>query len=222
MKLDDFVLSKQTFVDAINQRIALGEFYLNPVQVESAGQFAEILHRENKLQNLTRIIGVEEFIDGHLIDVIHLFNSQQLADSVLDIGSGCGVPGLLAASIDLDRERIWYLCDSERNKADFLFKAASEMKLNQVKIYSNRVERILNDVRPKTIMARAVGTVDKIAGWIIECSTWNNLILFKSRGWEIEWSSAQKTRFGKKLTITHIHEYSSSDKYRVIVSLSKN
>ena len=116
---------------AIQARIKLGEFNLSPEQVDKASFFAEILHRENEIQNLTRILGVEEFIDGHLIDVIHLFEMDLLSSRVLDLGSGCGVPGLLAAAIDLDQSREWALCDSEKQKCEFLFATAKELEMQQ-------------------------------------------------------------------------------------------
>lgn len=221
MKTNTKTPSKREFETAIRSRVQMGEFSLSAEQISKASQFAEILHRENEVQNLTRILGVQEFIDGHLIDVIELMKLDTLGDVVLDLGSGCGVPGLLAAAIDLNPDREWFLCDSEKLKAEFLSSAASELGLNRVSVSPDRVEAVIGEIEPDTVMARAVGTAEKIAGWISNCSTWNNLILFKSKGWEEEWKEAQKSRFGKKLTVTHAIEYSSKDKYRLLINLQK-
>lgn len=221
MKIESNTPSKEQFKTAIQSRISQGEFILTEEQVEKAARFAEILHRENEIQNLTRILGIEEFIDGHLVDVIELFKMNTLGLVVLDIGSGCGVPGLLAAAIDLNHDREWFLCDSEKQKAEFLAGTAAEMHLKHVSVSSARVETVIQDIEPDTVVARAVGTVDKLAGWILGCSTWNNFIIFKSKGWSEEWKEAQLTRFGKKLTVTQMHEYSSKDKYRVLINLKK-
>ena len=214
-KKDDFKL-------AIQARIGAGEFNLTVDQVENASKFAEILHRENENQNLTRILGVEEFIDGHLLDVVKLFEMNLLSSRVLDLGSGCGVPGLLAAAIDLDTNRKWILCDSEKQKCEFLSSAANEMNLKQVSVYSGRVESFIQEIKPTTIISRAVGTVDKISAWVSNCSTWNNLILFKSKGWQEEWANAQRSKNGKKLTVSQTKEYSAKEKYRILVNLEKN
>ena len=221
MKTESNTPPKDAFEKAIQYRVRKNEFELTSEQVSKAAHFAEILHRENEIQNLTRILGVEEFIDGHLIDVIELFKLDTLGDVILDLGSGCGVPGLLAAAIDLDPEREWVLCDSEKQKADFLAKTAEEMGLERVTISADRVESVIQEIGPDTVIARAVGTVEKIAGWISNCSTWNNLILFKSKGWEEEWKEAKNSRFGKKLTATHTQEYSSKEKYRILINLKK-
>ena len=221
MKTESNTPSKEQFSKSISARVIKGEFFLTPEQISKASQFAEILHRENEIQNLTRILGVDAFIDGHLIDVLELFKLNTLGMAVLDVGTGCGVPGLLAAAIDLNSDREWFLCDSEKQKADFLLSTAEEMDLDRVSISSHRVEEIIREVEPDTVISRAVGTVEKLAGWISNCSTWNNLILFKSKGWAEEWKEAQLSRFGKKLTVTQMNEYSSVDKYRVLVNLKK-
>ena len=211
------VPSQKEFLSAILAR-NLG---LNQIQAQKAAEFAHILHRENQIQNLTRITGVEAFVDGHLLDAIELLKQPTLGMHVVDVGSGCGVPGLLAAAIDLNAEREWFLCDSETNKAEYLQRAADELKLDRVSTSSQRINEIICIIEPDTVIARAVGTVEKIAGWISNCSTWNNLVLFKSKGWEEEWSESQKNRFGKKLTVSHTHEYASGDKYRLLVSLKR-
>ena len=210
--------SFEVFRDAIVSR----NFALNEYQINQASRFAVILHRENLLQNLTRITGVDAFVNGHLLDVIELFHVEQLGTRVLDIGSGCGVPGLLAAAIDLDTRRTWFLADSEISKADYLKSAALELGLERVTVFSKRAEEVSILVKPDTIIARAVGSVEKICAWVWNCSTWNNLVLFKSKGWEEEWKQAKLSRFGKKLTATQLIEYSSEDKYRILVSLKRN
>jgi 16S rRNA (guanine(527)-N(7))-methyltransferase RsmG len=195
-------------------------------QIKRASKFASLMHSENQSQNLTRILGSKDFVDGHLLDVHQLFHVEQslgwiLGPIVADVGCGSGVPGLLAAAIDIAPTRRWLLVESEVKKADYLKRTADELQLSSVGVIPKRAEEILKHAKVDTFVARAVGTVDKIASWIWECSTWNNLILFKSRGWEDEWKEASKSKYGKKLTVTATHEYSSGDKYRILVNLQK-
>ncbi len=203
------------------QSIRSHNLELSEERARSAAHFAEILHRENESQNLTRILGAEEFVSGHLVDVLELLKVPQLGKRVLDIGTGSGVPGLLASAISRDSDRVWFLTDSEKGKAEYLERAKGELGVQRASVFHKRAEEIAPITRPDTVIARAVGTVDKIAAWIWECSTWNTLILFKSRGWEAEWAEARTTKYGKKLTVTHIHDYSTSDRCRLIVVLSR-
>ncbi len=196
------------------------EFKLTDNQLQRTALFAHILHRENAEQNLTRILGTKEFVDGHLVDVMELLNGDSLGQKVLDIGSGSGVPGLLAAAID-ESSREWHLAESEQSKAEYLVRAAAEIGLKQVFVYPARADQVVREINPDTVMARAVGSVEKIAAWIWDCSTWNNLVLFKSRGWEDEWKQAQLNKFGKKLTVTHVKDYSNDQRTRLLVTLTK-
>ncbi len=208
--------------DGFLREIQAQKLGLSIEQEKKAAHFAEILHRENENQNLTRILGEKEFVSGHLLDVVELFKTPGLSTRVLDVGSGSGVPGLLAAAIDPSDSRLWFLSESEGSKAEYLMNSSRELELKRVAVLNKRVEQVIQVLKPDTVIARAVGTVDKIAAWIWDCSTWNNLVLFKSKGWEEEWKNAKTTRFGKKLTVTHTHEYSSDDKYRVLITLSRN
>jgi 16S rRNA (guanine(527)-N(7))-methyltransferase RsmG len=186
-----------------------------------AARFGEILYQENESQNLTRIIGASEFVEGHLQDVLALLSLPALGKRILDIGSGSGIPGLLGAALSSRTDQVWFLTESEGKKAEYLERARAELGLDRVSVLPKRVEDVVELVRPDTIIARAVGNVEKIANWIWECSTWNNLVLFKSKGWDKEWSDAQRTRFGKKLTVIQTHDYSTAEKSRVLVTLKR-
>lgn len=210
-----------SFVESLTPLLDSSGLNLSPQQKSRALGFAQALYTENQTQNLTRIEGAQEFIDGHLVDVLELFKTEWLGQRVLDIGSGSGVPGLLAAALDTQTSREWVLTESETHKAEYLSRTAALLGLKQVSVYGERVENVIKSVSPDTVIARAVGTVDKMAAWIWNCSTWNNLVLFKSRGWKDEWERARITKFGKKLTVTHTHEYSVGDKYRVLVKLTR-
>jgi len=208
-------------LQAFRESIQSAHLGLTPAQIERAALFASILHRENEKQNLTRILGANEFVDGHLIDVVELLKLEQLGDRILDVGSGSGVPGLLGSALSVPAKRFWFLAESEKGKAEYLENAKGELGLERTAVFHRRAEAVADLVKPDTIIARAVGTVDKIAGWVWNCSTWNNLILFKSRGWEKEWSEARLSKFGKKLTIIHTHDYSTSERSRLLVILKR-
>jgi len=207
--------------EAFLKEIRSSGLELTETQSLIAARFAEILHRENEEQNLTRILGAKEYIQGHLVDVLELLALPTLGNRILDIGTGSGVPGLLASALTEHTEKLWFLTESEGKKAEYLDRAKAELGLRRVSVLGKRVENIIEVVKPDTVMARAVGTVDKIAAWIWNCSTWNNLVLFKSRGWEQEWDEAQKTRFGKKLTVIHTHDYSTEDRVRTLITLKR-
>ncbi len=183
--------------------------------------FRELVVKESKTQNLTRLLSPEEFLEGHVRDVRELLAQDLLDWPVLDLGSGVGVPGLLAALV---REGAWILCESEKKKADFLYRAAKQSGLvDRVQVVPDRAEAYLKNASVRSIVARAVGPVERIYGWIRSCSTWNNLVLLKGPAWEREWSDFQKGKFRQELQIakSFTYELGADRKPRIIVRLNR-
>lgn len=182
--------------------------------------FHTLLVEENQRQNLTRLISPQDFFEGHLLDVKELLASRLVSFPALDIGSGAGVPGLLAAII---QEDTWFLVDSENRKAEFLERTVQELKLKpHVKVFSGRAEDFLIRTAAASLVVRAVGPVDKIFRWVSKCSTWNNLVLLKGPAWEKEWQEAQGS-LKDRLEASSVYSYQVGieKKERVIVRLER-
>jgi 16S rRNA (guanine527-N7)-methyltransferase len=189
-------------------------------QVSGVLSFYELLVAENAVQNLTRLISPLDFVDGHLQDAAELLKCGFLSTPCLDLGSGGGVPGLLCAI--LSREP-WFLVDSEKSKADFLLRVTQALALSETRAIPERAEAFLKRQKVGSVVARAVGKVEKIYSWIGTCSTWNNLVLLKGPGWASEWEEFEKSRFRRELAIEKSHEYSVGveNKQRIIVLLKR-
>lgn len=169
-------------------------------ETEEILSFYTFLRAQNEIQNLTRLISPKDFFFGHWMDVWEL-KKHEFEFPALDLGSGCGVPGLLYA---LWTKTPWILVESEKKKADFLQLGIQTFGLNKCQVIPVRMEAIQKKVRPLTITCRAVGTIDKIYPWVRRCSTWNKLILFKGPKWEDEKKIALNI---PTLRINHEHHY---------------
>ncbi|OFZ52946.1 MAG: hypothetical protein A2428_10545 [Bdellovibrionales bacterium RIFOXYC1_FULL_54_43] len=188
---------------------------------EKIVEFRELVLKESQTQNLTRLLSPEEFLEGHVRDVRVLLAQNFLEWPALDLGSGVGVPGLLAALV---REGAWILCESEKKKADFLNRAAKQLGLaDRVGVVPDRAEFYLKNASVRSIVARAVGPIERIYGWIRSCSTWNNLVLLKGPAWEQEWKDFQKGKFRRELQIvkSFAYELGPDRKSRIIVRLNR-
>jgi 16S rRNA (guanine(527)-N(7))-methyltransferase RsmG len=193
---------------------------LSDATYERVIRFHEILAAENEKQNLTRLISPKDFVEGHFIDVRELIQSKLVDEPAMDLGSGCGVPGALAAILE---ERRWILAESERHKAEFLFKVVRELSLTSVTVVADRGESFLAENTVSSVVARAVGPIDRIYGWLRPRSTWNNLVLLKGPAWTQEWESFASGPFGRELSVTKRHEYrvGEENKQRVLVKLHR-
>lgn len=198
---------------------------LSATSVGRVSRFYELLQLGNQKQNLTRQVDPQAFVEGHLLDTLVL--NEEIAKTegglrLMDLGSGCGVPGLL--SWCLDSTLSWDLVESEKLKAEFLESTVETIGGAKVpKIYPNRAEQAVERSNPTTIVSRAVGKVSKLYPWVERCSTWNTLILFKGPAWEEEWESFTRTKAGRFLKVQKVVEYEVGEpiKRRRLVVLSR-
>jgi 16S rRNA (guanine(527)-N(7))-methyltransferase RsmG len=183
-------------------------------------RFHEVLLEENEKQNLTRLVSPKDFVEGHVLDVRELLGTKWVDFPAMDLGSGCGVPGALAAAI---AGNSWVLAESERHKAEFLFRVVRELGLTNTRVVADRGESFLLENQVQSVVARAVGPVERIYGWLQACSTWNNLILLKGPAWKAEWETFRQSKFRDDLAVDKLHEYRVGDenKQRVLVKLRR-
>ena len=202
------------FIELLRQ----SPFELAPETIDKLESYRNLVVEESKVQNLTRLLDPEEFYFGHVVDVAEL-NKLELIYPAMDLGSGCGVPGLLCSI--LDKNSSWTLCESEYNKAQFLDQAVESLGLDNAEVFAGRAEDFLKRNTVETIASRAVGKVLKLFRLLEPCSTWNKLILFKGPSWPEEWDELSKSKFAGQLKLELDHQYKALGKQRRIIVLKR-
>lgn len=141
------------------QRLGL-EF--EPGDVERLGRFLDVLLETNKEFNLTGITDPEMAWMRHIVDSLALVPMlvSARAQTVIDVGSGGGLPGIPLAIVLPDVQ--FTLVESTGKKAKFLGRAATTLQLDNVDVVNDRAETIGQDhhhhrERYDVALARAVG-----------------------------------------------------------------
>lgn len=123
--------------------------------------FAFLLREENARQNLVSSASIEQIWARHFLDSAQLIRfAPQHGKTWIDLGSGAGFPGLIAALVN-DRFAVT-LVESRRLRADFLRRAADALGVGErVEIVCARAERI--EARAfDVISARAFAPLDRL------------------------------------------------------------
>ncbi len=118
---------------------------LSKNEIELFKKLKKIINQINKDTNLTRLNEGDDYWISQVYDSIWPFclNSEKIFDGkkFIDIGSGCGFPGL-AYSITHPNSEV-YLIDSSRKKTDALIKIINELDIsNKIFVVNERIEEI--------------------------------------------------------------------------------
>lgn len=114
--------------------------------------YAALLYKWNKTFSLTALREQDKAVSHHLLDSLAIVPFVH-ADSLLDVGSGGGMPGIPLA-IACPGMRVTLL-DSNSKKTAFLQQAAIELGLPNISVHCGRVEQYHPPVGFSAITSRA-------------------------------------------------------------------
>lgn len=100
-------------------------------------EYLALLQKWNRIYNLTAVREPAKMVSHHLLDALSVV-PQVTAASVLDVGSGAGVPGIPLA-LALPRSDVT-LIDASQKKTAFLRQAKLELGLDNVVVDCARAE----------------------------------------------------------------------------------
>ncbi len=132
-------------------------------QAEQLIEFCELLIRWNKKINLTSITKPDEVITKHILDSLSLLPHVH-GDSVLDVGTGAGFPGVPLALMLPDVQ--FTLLDSNHKKITFIKHVAAKLGLNNLVATHSRIQDLPSDVPFTSITARAFADLNDLLKWL--------------------------------------------------------
>lgn len=124
--------------------------------------YVEMLKKWNITYNLTALRDESQIISHHLLDSLTLPPYLEGAQTMLDVGSGGGQPGIPAAVCRPDLQIT--LLDANTKKTSFLQQAAIELELENVRVVSGRVEAV-QGLRADVITSRAFAELADFVNW---------------------------------------------------------
>lgn len=101
--------------------------------------------------------------DRHVLNSAGLTELLAPGQTVLDLGSGAGLPGLVLALRRTDLDVV--LVEPLLRRATFLEEAVQELGLAHVTVRRARAEELAKTVLVDVVTARAVAPLDRLIGW---------------------------------------------------------
>ncbi|MDD1614145.1 MAG: 16S rRNA (guanine(527)-N(7))-methyltransferase RsmG [Methylococcaceae bacterium] len=143
-------------------------------KIEQLLGFIKLLEKWNKAYNLTAIRDREDMVRLHLLDSLAIVPFIE-GKSVIDIGTGAGLPGIPLAIYLPEIE--FTLLDSNAKKTRFVQQAILELKLKNVSVCHNRVEQYHPEKSFDTVITRAFASLSDIVELTAHLLSKNGVLL---------------------------------------------
>lgn len=132
----------------------------NPEHKEKIYQFVNKAIQFNKHHNIFQRTGAEEVLRKDVKESLQINPHISKQDTILDIGSGGGFPGVVIAISNPKTQT--HLVESNQKKAYFLKQIKHDLSLDNLTVHNQRIETHNNLGEFSLITARAFATIEKI------------------------------------------------------------
>jgi 16S rRNA (guanine527-N7)-methyltransferase len=115
-------------------------------------QYLNVLHKWNKVYNLTAVRDLQTMVTLHVLDSLSVLPYIQ-GKNLLDVGSGGGLPGIVLAICKPELQVT--TIDTVQKKAIFMRQVKGELGLSNLTVVHNRVENYQPAEKFEAIISRA-------------------------------------------------------------------
>ncbi len=134
---------------------------LDETRVRQLLAYLSLLSKWNAVYNLTAIRSPEAMVTHHILDSLAVADALKETKSLLDVGSGGGLPGIVIAIMYPDMPVS--LIDIVQKKTAFLSQVRAELHLKNVMVHTGRVEKLQTAEKFDGIISRAFSDLSLFA-----------------------------------------------------------
>ena len=120
--------------------------------------YVKLMHRWNRAYNLTAVKNIVSLINKHIIDSLTILPYLKNSTTMLDVGTGAGLPGIPLAIVNPSLKV--HLLDSNGKKICFLRQALVDLNIENVTVHKSRVESFINTTKYDYIVTRAFSSLN--------------------------------------------------------------
>lgn len=127
-------------------------------QLYKLQRFLFLLKKWNRTYNLTSITTSKAMVIRHILDSLAV-SPYLKGESVIDVGTGAGLPGVPLSIVNPDME--FFLLDANNKKTRFLKQIKMELDLDNIVVVHSRAEAYTPPIRFDTAIARAFSSLNE-------------------------------------------------------------
>lgn len=210
-------------IDTLNE----WDILITDYQINQFLKYYDLLIEWNEKINLTAITDFKEVIIKHFIDSLSIVKICDMnnIDSLIDIGTGAGFPGIPLKIVFPDIKVV--LLDSLNKRVDFLNLVINELSLDNIEAYHGRAEELAhnNDFREKfdLCVSRAVANISTLSELCIPFVNLNGcFISYKSNKVDEELSNSIYTFDILNSYVDKVFKFNFFDNERSFVVIKKS
>ena len=219
-------MEKEDFKRIMIENLKEINIYLSDFQLEQFYNYMNILIEWNKFMNLTGITDPKEIIIKHFIDSLTVLDKIDRNNTIIDVGTGAGFPGIPIKIASPDTEVV--LLDSLNKRVNFLNEVIKKLQLKGIKTIHGRAEDYGRDknYREKydVAIARAVAPLNILLEYLMPfVRVKGKCLCMKGANSEEEISLSKRVieKLGGKLIYTEEFLIPNTDMKRKIVEIEK-
>jgi len=147
----------------LEQGVAALQLNLSENQINQLMLYLDLLIKWNGVYNLTSVRNPIDMVKQHLLDSLSAVFAFKNALNILDVGAGGGLPGIVIAIVYPNTKIA--LIDTVNKKTAFLKQVKAELKLDNVTVYTGRVEQLQVVELFDVITSRAFSELSNFVNW---------------------------------------------------------
>jgi 16S rRNA (guanine527-N7)-methyltransferase len=175
---------------------------LSPRVQQQLLDYVALLHKWNRVYNLTAVREPAEMVTRHILDSLAIWPYVQ-GQRVLDVGTGAGLPGIPLAIVSQESspQREFVLLDSNSKKTRFVQQAVVELGLPNVQVVQARTEDWQATQSFDTVVSRAFAAVaDMLANSGRHCASDGIILAMKGAD-----PAAELAELGSDYAVEAVH-----------------
>jgi 16S rRNA (guanine527-N7)-methyltransferase len=207
--------------DNLSSALARHQIELPDSQAALLDRYCKLLWDWNSKINLTRHTDFEKFVSRDVVDSLAFARFLSPQESVLDVGTGGGVPGIVLAIVREDLHVS--LCESVGKKARVIADLVEKLGL-AAPVLNARAEDILTEQRFDTLVIRAVARLKKLLEWFQpHWGSFNRMLVLKGPSWVEERGEARHYGLMHDLALRKLASYPlpGTESESVLLQISK-